>query len=201
MTLTQPRPTPESSASSPWTDAAFMALPNDGHRYEIVNHQLIDLGNSGALHGYICSTLIILLGSYIRSQKPGLLFDSSTGFKMQNGNTRSPDLAFFAKNRLQGFTTLPTGFLEGAPDLAVEVLLPGLSPGNTVEEIDGKITEYFANGTRLMWVINPKQRYILVYRSPQEPDRLLKTADRLDGEAIIPGFSLPIAELFQELDF
>ncbi len=52
-----------------------------------------------------------------------------------------------------------------------------------------------------MWVINPKQRYILVYRSPQEPDRLLKTADRLDGEAIIPGFSLPIAELVQELDF
>jgi len=197
MTLTQPRSTPESTSSPPWTDAAFMALPNDGHRYEIVNNQLIDIGNSGALHGHICSTLMILLGSYIRSQKLGLLFDSSTGFKMQNGNRRSPDLAFFAKNRLQGLTTLPTGFLEGAPDLAVEVL----SPGNTVEEIDGKITEYFANGTRLMWVINPQQRYILVYRSPQEPDRLLKTADRLDGEAIIPGFSLPIAELFQELDF
>ncbi len=97
MTLTQPRSTLESTASPPWTDAAFMALPNDGHRYEIVNHQLIDLGNSGALHGYICSTLIILLGSYIRSQKPGLLFDSSTGFKMQNGNTRSPDLAFFCQ--------------------------------------------------------------------------------------------------------
>ncbi|MBD2636295.1 Uma2 family endonuclease [Limnothrix sp. FACHB-881] len=197
MTLTQPRSTSESTSSPPWTDAAFMALPNDGHRYELVNNQLIDIGNSGALDGHICSALMILLGSYIRSQKLGLLFDSSTGFKMQNGNTRSPDLAFFAKNRLQGLTTLPTGFLEGAPDLAVEVL----SPGNTVEEIDGKITEYFANGTRLMWVINPQQRYILVYRSPQEPDRLLKTADRLDGEAIIPGFSLPIAELFQELDF
>lgn len=197
MTLTQPRSTPESTSSPPWTDAAFMALPNDGHRYELVNNQLIDMGNSGALHGHICSTLMILLGSYIRSQKLGLLFDSSTGFKMQNGNTRSPDLAFFAKNRLQGLTTLPTGFLEGAPDLAVEVL----SPGNTVEEIDGKITEYFANGTRLMWVINPQQRYILVYRSPQEPDRLLKTADHLTGEDVIPGFSLPITELFQELEF
>lgn len=196
MPLTQPRPTPESSVSSPWTDAAFMALPNDGHRYEIVNHQLIDMGNSGALHGYICSTLMILLGSYIRSQKLGFLFDSSTGFKMQNGNTRSPDLAFFAKDRLQGLTTLPTGFLEGAPDLAVEVL----SPGNTVEEIDGKITEYFANGTRLMWVINPQQRYILVYRSPQEPDRLLKTTDHLDGEDVFIGFQLPIAELFQGLE-
>jgi Uma2 family endonuclease len=173
-----------------------MALPNDGHRYEIVNHQLIDMGNSGALHGYICSTLMILLGSYIRSQKLGFLFDSSTGFKMQNGNTRSPDLAFFAKDRLQGLTTLPTGFLEGAPDLAVEVL----SPGNTVEEIDGKITEYFANGTRLMWVINPQQRYILVYRSPQEPDRLLKTTDHLDGEDVFIGFQLPIAELFQGLE-
>ncbi len=75
-------------------------------------------------------------------------------------------------------TELPSGFLEGAPDLAVEVL----SPGNTVEEIDAKIAEYFENGTRLVWVISPTQHYILVYRSAQEPDRLLKSVDNLDGE-------------------
>ncbi len=52
---------------------------------------------------------------------------------MKNGNKRSPDISFFAKERLQGMTELPTGFLEGAPDLAVEILYPG----NTVEEIQG----------------------------------------------------------------
>jgi Uma2 family endonuclease len=59
----------------------------------------------------------------------------------------------------------------------------------------------FENGARLVWVISPTQHYVLVYRSAQEPDRLLKSVDCLDGEEIIPGFSLPVADLFQKLSF
>ncbi len=180
-----------------WTDEEFMALPQDGHRYEIVNGELIDMGNSGALHGYVCSTLMILLGAYIRTHKLGAMFDSSTAFKMKNGNRRSPDISFFAKERLQGMTELPSGFLDGAPDLAVEVL----SPGNTVEEIHDKLVEYFENGTRLAWIIHPNENYVLVYRSAQEPDRLVKSVDSLDGEEVIPEFTLPVADLFQKLSF
>ncbi|KKJ00255.1 Uma2 family endonuclease [Prochlorothrix hollandica] len=180
-----------------WTDEAFMALPDDGHHYEIVNGELIDMGNSGALHGYVCSTLMILLGGYIRIQNLGAMFDSSTAFKMKNGNKRSPDISFFGKDRLQGITELPSGFLEGAPDLAVEVL----SPGNTIAEIDEKIAEYFQNGARLVWVISPTQHYVLVYRSAPEPDRLLKSGDCLDGEDVVAGFTLPVANLFQKLSF
>ncbi len=149
-----------------WTDDEFMALPDDGHRYEIVNGQLLKMGNSGALHGYICSLLLFALMGCVLPKKLGVILDSSTAFKMKNGNKRSPDISFFAKERLQGMTELPTGFLEGAPDLAIEVL----SPGNTVEEIDDKLVEYFENGTRLVWVISPRQQYILVYRSSQVPD-------------------------------
>jgi Uma2 family endonuclease len=108
-----------------------------------------------------------------------------------------PDISFFAKERLQGMKELPSGFLEGAPDLAVEVL----SPGNTIAEIDEKIAEYFENGSRLVWVISPNQHYVLVYRSAQEPDRLLKSIDFLDGEDVIPGFTLAVADLFQKLSF
>ena len=180
-----------------WTDAEFMALNRDGHSYEIVNGELIDMGNSGAKHGYVCSILMILLGGYVRLQKLGAMFDSSTAFKMKSGNKRSPDISFMAKERLQGLDDLPDGFLEGAPDLAVEIL----SPSNTVEEIDSKLIEYFENGARLVWVIQPKQKYVLVYRSAEEPDRLLKSADSLDGEDIVPGFTLPVADLFQKLNF
>jgi Uma2 family endonuclease len=138
------------------------------------------MGNSGALHGYISIVLSSALFAVVSSQKLGVLFDSSTAFKMKNGNKRSPDISFFAKERLQGIEDLPTSFLEGAPDLAVEIL----SPGNTVEEINTKIWEYFENGTSLVWVVNPIQNYVLVYRSPTEPDRLLKRGDFLDGEDI-----------------
>ncbi len=180
-----------------WTDAEFMALNEDGHRYEIVNGELIDMGNSGAKHGYVCSILMICLGGYVLQQKLGAMFDSSTAFKMKSGNKRSPDISFVAKERLQGLEELPDGFLEGAPDLAVEIL----SPSNTVEEIYNKLVEYFENGSRLVWVVNPKEHYVLVYRSSQEPDRLLKSTDSLDGEDIVPGFSLPVTDLFQKLAF
>ena len=197
MQTLSPNLVPAIVAPKIWTDEEFMALPDDGHHYEIINGELIAMGNSGALHGYVCSTLMILLGGYVRQHNLGAMLDSSTAFKMKNGNKRSPDIAFFAKERLQGIAVLPSGYLEGAPDLAVEVL----SPGNTVEEIDDKLTEYFENGSRLVWVINPTQHYVLVYRSAQEPDRLLKEKDSLDGEEVIPGFTLAIADLFQKLDF
>jgi Uma2 family endonuclease len=180
-----------------WTDEEFTALPDNGHRYEIVDGELVDMGNSGALHGHICSTLMILLGGHVRLNKLGAMFDSSTAFKMKDGNKRAPDISFLAKERLQGITELPIGFLEGAPDLVVEVL----SPGNTIEEIDRKLVEYFENGARLVWAINPNQHHVLVYRSSQEPDRLLKLIDCLDGEEVIAGFTLPVAELFQPLSF
>ena len=180
-----------------WTDEAFMALPDDGHHYEIANGELVDMGNSGAKHGYLAIILSSALFSAVMAQKLGALFDSSTAFKMKNGNKRSPDISFFAKERLQGLAELPSGYLDGAPDLAVEVL----SPGNTNEEMDGKLVDYFENGSRLVWVISPNQHYVLTYRSAREPDRLLKSADCLDGEEIIPGFMLPVADLFQQLSF
>ncbi|MFN4195611.1 MAG: Uma2 family endonuclease [Thermosynechococcus sp.] len=180
-----------------WTDEELMALPNDGHRYEIVNGELIDMGSAGALHGYVCSLLLAALANYVVPNKLGIILDSSTTFKMKNGNRRSPDISFFAKERLTGLTELPTGFLEGAPDLAAEVL----SPANTLEEIHDKLVEYFENGTRLAWIIHPSEHYVLVYRSAQEPDRLLKSVDSFDGEEVVPGFTLPVADLFQKLLF
>jgi len=179
------------------TDHTWMVLPDDGHHYEVINGSLKDRGLSGALHGYVCSLLLSALMNYVFAHKLGVMLDSSTAFKMKNGNKRSPDLAFFAKERLQGLTQLPNSFLEGAPDLAVEVL----SPGNTYEEIDDKITEYFDNGCRLIWVINPSQHYVLVYSSTLEPDRLLKSEDQLDGGEVIPGFQYSVAQLFQPLSF
>ena len=186
--------TPETKV---WTDAEFMALPDDGNRYELVKGELVNLANSGALHGYIAIILSAALFALVTSRKLGVLLESSTAFTMKNGNKRSPDIAFFAKDRLQGLEELPTGFLEGGPDLVVEIL----SPGNTVAEIEDKIAEYFANGTRLLWVISPGQHYVLVYRSGYEPQRLLTSGDFLEGEEVVPGFTFPVADLFHKLSF
>ena len=99
---------------------------------------------------------MIVLGGYVQSQNLGITFGSSTAFKLRDGNNRSPDVSFVAKERLTGLEELPDGFLELSPDLVVEVL----SPGNTTEEIHNKLVESFDNGTRLAWVVHPIERYI-----------------------------------------
>lgn len=190
---------PVAPSDSPqiWTDEEFLRLADGPHRYELVHGELVDMGNSGAKHGNLAIILSSALFPVVMEQQLGALFDSSTAFKMSNGNKRSPDISFFAKERLQGMDDLPDGLLEGAPDLVIEIL----SPSNTIEEIDTKIEEYFANGARLVWVIHPRMHYILVYRSAQEPDRLVKAADVLDGEDVVPGFTFPVATLFQKPAF
>jgi len=178
-----------------WTDEEFMALP-DGDRYELVNGELIIVGNSGMEHGNLGAFLCGLLEIYARRNKLGLTFDSSTAFTMKTGNKRSPDVSFVAKDRLRGLKKLPKGFFQGAPDLAVEII----SPSNTFDEIHTKIVEYFDSGSKLVWVIHPDEESVLVYHKPQ-PDKLLQRSDSLDGETIIPGFTVPLTELFADLDF
>lgn len=188
------------SEQQTWTDEAFMALPDNG-RYELVNGEVIDIGNSGMEHGYLASILNIYLGNHILHRKLGVLCDSSTAFALKTGNRRSPDVSFATRERLQGLKRLPKGFFQGAPDLAVEVISPSNTfPNNTFEEIHNKLVEYFDNGCRLAWVIHPDERSILVYRQPQ-PEKLLTITDILEGEEVIPGFTLPITELFADLDF
>jgi Uma2 family endonuclease len=182
--------------SNTLTDEQFMALPEDDNLYEYVNEELIVVANSGVEHGYLALTLGYFLTGFVRSHRLGVTCDSSTAFKMKTGNKRSPDLAFIARERLQGLKRLPKGFFEGAPDLAVEII----SPNNTFAEIHNKLVEYFDNGSRLVWVILPDEESVLVYHQPK-PSKLLQVKDSLDGEQVLPGFQLPLMELFQELSF
>jgi Uma2 family endonuclease len=78
-----------------------------------------------------------------------------------------------------------------APDLAVEVL----SKGNTRGEMTRKLQEYFAHGVRLVWYVDPRTRTARVHSSPDE-STLIQETDALEGETVLPGFSLPLDELF-----
>ena len=178
------------------TDEQFMSLPEDSNCYEYVDGELVILANSGVEHGYLALTLGYFLTGFVRTHKLGVTCDSSTAFKMKTGNKRSPDLAFIAKERLQGLKRLPKGFFDGSPDLAIEII----SPNNTFEEIHNKLVEYFENGTRLVWVILLNEECVLVYHQPK-PSKLLQLEDSLDGEDVVPNFNLPLLELFQELFF
>jgi Uma2 family endonuclease len=178
-----------------WSEKELLSLPDHGKKVELVQGEIV-MSPAGIDHESIGASLLAALKPYVRNNRLGIVLGSSAGYWMKSGNLRSPDVSFLAKKRLQGLKRPPKGFFQGAPDLAVEIL----SPDDTVQRIHQRIGEYFESGTRLVWVINPEEMSVVVYHSPQ-PDRLLRAGELLDGEGLIPGFSVPISELFEELDF
>jgi Uma2 family endonuclease len=93
-----------------WSDEAFMALSGDEQRYEVVDGELVDMGNSGMEYGEIGSFLGGMLALHVRRDKLGIVCDSSTSYTLKSGNRRSPDVSFVAKERLQRFSQKAIGF-------------------------------------------------------------------------------------------
>ena len=115
--------------------------------------------------------------------------DSSTGFRLPNGNVRLPDVAFVGKGRLPD-ERVTDDFSDVPPDLAVEVL----SPSDRPRFVLGKVGEYLQAGVRLVWVVDPKRRRAAVYRSAADVREVLEDGV-LDGEDVVPGFACPLAEI------
>jgi Uma2 family endonuclease len=104
---------------------------------------------------------------------------------------RAPDVAFVSSSRLpEG--RLPTGFLPGGPDLAVEVL----SPTDNPVDVQQKVRDYLEGGTRLVWVIAPQAKSVTVYRADGTA-RLLRPQEELEGEDVLPGLTIPLTDLFR----
>ncbi|HEX6737447.1 MAG TPA: Uma2 family endonuclease [Vicinamibacteria bacterium] len=170
-----------------WTDEELLALP-DGQRYELVDGELIMMSPSGARHGNVVAELLMRIRAFVRERRLGHVFDGQTGFRLPGGNLRSPDVSFVKAERLAG--GLPSGFLHLAPDLAVEVL----SPTDRAGEVAQKVAEYLSADVKLLWVIDSDTRSAVVYRPGATPHRPL--GDILEGEDVLPGFTCPLASLF-----
>ncbi len=167
-----------------------MALPRDGRKYELLAGEIL-VSPTGFRHGYIGIRLAAVLMEFALKNGLGVAVDSSTGFRMKNGDCLSPDVSFVRKERLPKTEEALGKFFEGGPDLAVEVI----SPGERKKPLERKLEQYFANGSRLVWVIDPKQRTVQVYRSV-EMCETLRDGDKLNGELVLPGFLIPVSELF-----
>ncbi len=172
-----------------------MALPRDGRKYELLGGELA-VSPTGFQHGYISSRLLAALLEYALKHRLGVVVDSSTGFRLQSGDCLSPDVSFVGKDRLRGQKQVFTKLFQGAPDLVVEVI----SPGESQRKLKQKLTQYFANGTRVAWVVNPKERTVSVYNSTKRSN-FLGEGDQLDGASLLPGFTFPVKELFEIPDF
>jgi len=176
-----------------FTAAELLTLPHDRHRYALIKGRLIEMSPTGKPHGLLVGELTTDIRLYVRQHQLGQVYGAETGFRLtENPDTvYGIDIAFVSTARAQK----GDGYFRGAPDLAVEII----SPGNTELEIHEKVTDYFSAGARLVWIIYPKSRVIYVYRSP-DAITVLHESDSLNGDMVLPGFSLSIASLFAVLD-
>ncbi len=127
-----------------------------------------------------------------RQYRLGKAFDSSTGFRLPNGATRSPDVAWITIERWEALTsTQRQKFLPLCPDFAIELV----SATDDVEDIQKKMQEYIENGLRLGWLIKPKTRTVEIYRQNQAVE-VLQAPKTVSGEEVLPGFSLDLQPIW-----
>lgn len=149
----------------------------------------------GYTESLLASYLIVLLDAFVRPRNLGLVTAPDGTVRLWAGRVRIPDLAFFSWDRLPGRQRPTEPIPTLAPDLAVEIL----SAGNTDAEMASKRQDYFTAGVRLVWQIDPAVRTAQVYSSPDAVTTLGEVGT-LDGGVVLPGFSLPLRQLFAELD-
>lgn len=179
----------------PWTVADLLARADDEHHYELVRGDLMMMSPASPVQGRYAERLSRALGQYVEDHDLGEVYTAEPGFVLQPEPEviiRAPDVAFVAKARIPP-PDQQAGFWPLAPDLAVEVI----SPSETAEAVQTKVTDYLAAGTRLVWLVYPTSRVVLVYQSPTHI-RQLGIDDTLEGGDVLPGFHYPLRRLFRE---
>lgn len=137
--------------------------------------------------------LTIDLGLWNREAKLGVVFDSSTQFKLPNGGDRSPDASWIQVERWNTLTAEEKKrFPPICPDFAIELR----SESDNLRSLQNKMQEYLNSGLRLGWLIDPKNRRVEIYRQGQEPE-ILENPSSLSGEDVLPGFVLDVQNIFQ----
>ncbi len=143
----------------------------------------------------LASLLIAYLVVFVQRENLGIVAGEGSMTRLFPGRLRIPDVAFVSRERFGRRKKRRETILEFAPDLAVEIL----SKSNTRREMERKLRDYFAGGTRLVWYVDPRKRTVRVYTGPENVVAL--TEDQtLDGGDVLPGFALALRDLFAELD-
>jgi Uma2 family endonuclease len=212
-TLTLPKPPVRYSNGAQWWDAlgnvplhrvVFDPLPGtateedvvrlDDHEdriCELVEGTLVEK-TVGTRESAIAMTIGYLLTLFVRPRKLGVVLGEAGLLRILPRRVRIPDICFISSDRLPGGNAPHQAIWDLVPDLAVEVL----SESNTRREMEIKLREYFTAGTRLVWYVDPETKTVDVHRSVEDVRRVGE-ADTLDGEPVLPGFSVSVAEIFR----
>jgi Uma2 family endonuclease len=177
-----------------YTADDLLRMADDGKRRELVQGVILEMTPAGDIHTILAIEIAWLLNNYVRAHDLGWVTGADAGFQLAEDpdTVRSPDVGFVSKARAP---KLSGKFFAVAPDLAVEIM----SPGDTASEIQAKVLEYFQAGTNLVWVVYPKTKTVAVHVDAKTT-HTVDLNGTLEGGNVLPGFMLPVREIFARLD-
>jgi Uma2 family endonuclease len=160
--------------------------------YELVDGILVEKA-MGWNEARLATEIATSLSIFVKPRKLGILVGADGMYRLNPGLVRLPDVSFLSRDRIPGRRTPQVSVCPLIPNLAVEVL----SAGNTKKEMAEKLLDYFGCGVELVWYVDPAKRTARVFTNPDE-SRLLRETQALDGGDVLPGFVLPLRELFAD---
>ena len=178
---------------APGTATENDVLETDAHadrHCELVDGVLVEK-TMGYQESLIAAQVIVLIGLFLREHNLGIVLGEGGTLKILQDQVRIPDVCFISWDRFSNRQLPPEPIPALAPDLAIEVL----SKSNTAGEMQRKLRDYFAAGVRLVWYIDPRTRSAKSYTAE---DQCVEVAESqsLSGGDVLPGFELPLSELF-----
>lgn len=176
------------------TAAEFATLPPIEYGMaELVHGEIVVSPFAGGRHGRIVRNIFVPLHLYVEAHGLGEAFTDGTGYALpqRDDAVRGPDVSFVRAGRLDP-DTLPDGWVPLAPDLAIEVL----SPSETHSMVMEKLADYFAGGTALAWVVDPRRRGVEVHAADGSM-RWVPAGATLDGAPVLPDFRLAVDAVFK----
>ena len=175
------------------TAEELFSMPDDGYRYELVRGELRKMAPTSDAHGDISSDIHVSLGAYVKANNLGRTRIAESGFILEYDpdSVRAPDIAFVRRERIEAIGRQNRYWPE-APDLAIEVI----SPTDRYTEVNEKVADYLAAGTRMVVVVNPRNRTVNVHT----PDNTttLAMGDTLNGGDVVPGWQMPLTDIFTD---
>lgn len=165
----------------------------EGRLCELVDGVLLEkdvAADSSLIAGFI----LTVLNNFVLPRGLGFLLGEQGVLRLSIGRLRAPDVSFIRGDQTPGGAFPREPIPELDPTIAVEVL----SPGNTRPEIEEKLDDYFASGTELVWIVDPVTETIRVLTG-RRTETMLRAHDTLDGGTALPGFSIPVADVFAVL--